>query len=220
MEIVNVIKNIIYDLDGTIVDSAHQIYSVLIQIVSECDLSFCDYNKFKSLIGRPIYQILIEDFSYDPDLAFDISNKFRNRYSAKNFRRQPIFDGIVEQIKYFDDNGLNQFVVTNKGQETAEAILDDLKLSKFFTEIKGSKTIGVSNKSERVSELISRWKLCKDETLIFGDTHDDFKAAQFNGLLFVLAEYGYGDLYDSDKSEIRSVHSAAELHQIVPIHAE
>jgi len=214
------IKNIIYDLDGTIIDSAPQIYSLLTLISSEYDLNFCDYDHFKSLIGRPIYQILIEDFDCDLDLAFDISNKFRVQYSGENLKGQLVFDGIVEQIKCFDDAGFNQFVVTNKGQETAEAILDDLRLSEFFSEIKGTKTIGVSNKPESVSELISHWNLCKDETLLFGDSHDDFKAAQLNGLLFVWAEYGYGDLYESDASEIRFVHSAIELHQIEEIYAE
>ena len=185
--------NIFFDFDGVILDS-----------LDIKELGFCyifkDYNKkdiekiikfHKKNLGKSRF-IKIKYF-YKIILKKGISSSKINSYSNEfsKIMRKNLNDKsrlINDSLNYIKKNYRRNKLFIVSGTEENELIwlCKELNLNKYFLEIKGSPT----SKEELVGNIISKYSLEKSDSILIGDSLNDYDAAMYNEIKF----YGYNNI--------------------------
>ncbi len=187
-------QNLIFDLDGTLVDSADGI-----------ELSF-SYAYFKTydkeldgnitkFIGPPIDKVLFElNKETDQYKISTFINFFKSHYDEIGVNKSRYFAGVKETLELLKNKGVILFIATNKRYLPTNLILKRLELDQYFSDICCSDFPNMEflNKSQMLNNLISKHNLIINETLMIGDTIHDSDAAINNKLNFAFVKYGYG----------------------------
>lgn len=199
-------KNIIFDLDGTLIDSAPGIEESFYKAYFKVYKKHCTQSISK-LIGPPIDNVLtaVNGESNEDTIKFFIE-EFKQSYDSKGYKKTVLYDDVVSVLELLLINKLNLFISTNKRNKPTKLILDFFSLNKYFCEIycPDSFELIFKTKSDSIASLLKRNLLSSNETLLVGDTlHDGISAFQ-NNIDFAFADYGYGS-YDKFKFKINSI---------------
>lgn len=195
-------RNIIFDLDGTLIDSYPGISESLRHAVSTVDSSL-DLTNLKNHIGPPLPKMLSRMWpELEEEVRMQVMTEFRVDYNSRGYLFSVAYPGIPEALSRFRTSGRELFVLTNKPENPARKILTHLGLANHFTEIRSldSVTPHLVTKSEGACLLALKHHLVATETLLVGDSQDDHTAAQSAGFAFLEAAYGYGS-FDENISE-------------------
>jgi phosphoglycolate phosphatase len=187
-------NNLVFDLDGTLIDSVPGIGTSL-------EAAFLSAGRqmprtdLRGAIGPPIGIIArrLEPTLTDEEVA-QIEQHYRKRYDTEGWSHTIAFDGVAGTLRTLHQQGLRLFVVTNKPRIPTKKILDYLNLQDLFDEVisRDSRTPVYASKTEMLLGLIDSQRLAPHSTVMLGDTAEDGEAAAANGLRFVHVSYGYG----------------------------
>jgi len=190
------ITDLIFDLDGTLVDSIPGIASSL----REALLSFgrqMPLADLRAAIGPPIGIIAQR---LEPELSEDeiveIERHYRSSYDNHGWRSTPLFPGVNETLQACIKRGYRLFIVTNKPRIPTKKILQYLELESLFKEVvtRDSRSPAYASKAEMLQELLEKHALTLETAVIVGDTMEDCEAAQVHHLPFIYVTYGYGSV--------------------------
>lgn len=211
---------LIFDLDGTLIDSTAGIGAALAAAFQAAGRSMSRAD-LRSLIGPPISVIArrLEPSLSDSEVA-TIESSYRSFYDHEGWRTTVAFPGVADTLHELHRRGMRLFVVTNKPLVPTSKILTHLGLSGLFIEALTRDT-GVphyASKVEMLADLILRQRLNAESSLMIGDTIEDQLAAHDNGLRFLHVTYGYGSVpVATDRihsfSEMLSLLSISSAHQ-------
>jgi phosphoglycolate phosphatase len=190
------IDNILFDLDGTLIDSVAGI-EFAIQTAVAAVLPDRKLPGLKMLIGPPIRELLKQVLSNVETEALDeIIDRFREIYDREGWQQSIAYEGVLETLDQLHQQQIASWIVTNKPILPTCQILDRLEMSKFFTGIfsPDCQIPHFRSKTTMVTQVIAQYKLDPAATLFVGDSHDDALAAHSNNLRFAWASYGYGNI--------------------------
>lgn len=199
-------KNILFDLDGTLINSAPG-------IEESFNISYTKvYNKVcpKSIltfIGPPIEQVLK---SINGETNLDTINRFveayKQHYDNEGYKKSKLYDDVESVLEFLLKYKLNVFIATNKRIKPTKLILKHLSIGKYFNGIYCPDILvdKFKNKTELIAYLLKTNSLLLSETIMIGDTMHDGIAANENRLDFALVEYGYGK-YENSKYKLNSI---------------
>ncbi len=194
------IKNILFDFDGVILNSMPVRDYGFEKIFEEFDKvlvdKLLDYHNKNGGLSR---YVKIKYF-YNELLNQEISEAEINRY-ADNFStlmKKELTDKkylIAETVKFIKDNykKYNLHVVSGSDGEELRYLCKALKIDDYFLSINGSPT----HKNELVKNVLAANQYSANETILIGDSVNDYDAAEANGLNF----YGYNNPALIDKSK-------------------
>jgi len=198
-----VATNVIFDLDGTLVDSIPGIRHSIDAALASCGLPglSCD---LKRLIGPPIREILATVSGITDAPALDLmESTFRTVYDSGGWRDTACQPGTEVAIQRLLSAGCRLWVVTNKPGHAARAILAELALADCFREIvsRDSRMPRFASKAEMLSDLLQRCALDRADSIMVGDTLEDGQAAAEAGIECALLPHGYGGGLDQPLPE-------------------
>ena len=171
----------IWDLDGTLLDS----YEAILSGIEETYVQFSiPYNKeeVRNFILKYSVQDLLEQVAEERGLDPVKLNQARAQSLAEKNAQVTLMPGAREVLSWANQQGIQQFVYTHKG-DSALTILRDLGLDVCFTEILTSQS-GFARKpsSEAATYLISKYHLKPDRTFYIGDRTLDIEFAQSSSI--------------------------------------
>ena len=188
------IENIIFDLDGTLVDSLPGI-----EYASRCAVDFVYPERgsfeLRRFIGPPIRDIFRRIF---PDIEGNeletLVKEFRKAYDNDGWQKTMLFDGVKDTLLKLANLNIRNYLVTSKPKLPTVKILDLLKIRNHFLDVVCSDSVTPSfpSKSDAMACLIAKHGLDHEKTLSVGDTNEDKVATITCGIRFVAASYGYG----------------------------
>jgi phosphoglycolate phosphatase len=188
--------SLIFDLDGTLIDSCPGIGSSLSAAFDSIGRKMPAAD-LRAIVGPPIRVIAarIEPTLSETELV-QIELSYRTRYDSDGWRETVPFDGVAETLQALHLAGVSMFIVTNKPRIPTEKILTQLRLIRLFKEIstRDSRTPAYDSKTEMLFGLLQRYSLNRESSVMVGDTIEDEEAAAANGLRFLYATYGYGSI--------------------------
>ncbi|MDC7278307.1 HAD hydrolase-like protein [Butyrivibrio fibrisolvens] len=189
------IKNIYFDLDGTIIDSAPSIITGLKITLEKYGYDIPDYATLRKCVGPPFTYSFPNYLGIrDEDFA-DAVATYRYYYDNENgCMNVDAFEGVEGLLEALVKRGYCLFVCTSKPEPTARKILEGLGLAKYFTDICGATLDAKINTKEQVINLcFSRapWHL-KEETILIGDTKFDVDGAKASGIECIGVSWGFG----------------------------
>lgn len=205
-------KNILFDLDGTLIDSAPGIvesFSLAFNKIYGVDC----IEDIKSLIGPPIKEVLFAvNGETNSIILNEFAEAFKLHYDTEGFKKSQLFENVSEVLKILYNEKLGLFIATNKRKWPTNLILDYLNLNQYFKGVycPDSFEIIFENKTILVQNLLTSFTLEKSESLFVGDTFHDGIAAIANGLDFALVEYGYGN-YENPTYTINNINKIVSI---------
>jgi len=134
-------KNIIlFDLDGTLIDSTEAIVSTFYHSFKELDFNFIGNDEdIKALIGYPL-DIMYENLGINKDNVWDFVSAYKNRYRLISKEQTYLLKNAYEAVQLASTIA-RVSVVTTKTREYTMPLLDNFELSQFFEIITGRENV-------------------------------------------------------------------------------
>ncbi|MDP9084119.1 MAG: phosphoglycolate phosphatase [Pseudomonadota bacterium] len=196
------LKAVLFDLDGTLFDTAEDIAHALNRTLAEFGLAKVPVNDVRAMVGRGS-QILIERAAAAQGHALQeaarqaMMERFFQHYGeleeSNEHTAQP-YAGAVDALRILHEAGLRTAVVTNKQHRFADALLRRWGLSRWLDVVVGGDTCA-RRKPDPQPLLFACESLhtTPPQTLMIGDSVNDVQAARAAGMPVVCVSYGYNE---------------------------
>ena len=196
------IYTILFDLDGTIVNTAPDLMAAHNHVMKKFGHAEKKLSEIKSLAGRGAWVMMQRSFKEeikDEKIKNEMTKEFIDFY-AKNIDRdsKPI-NGVLEFLEWAKNKKISMAVCTNKQERLAVDLLKKLDMSKYFEYIAGADTFEFNKPDPRhltnVVEIIGG---DLKKTIMVGDSEVDANSAHNAKLPFVLVKDGYTEKNENE----------------------
>ncbi len=185
---------LLFDLDGTLTDSAEGIINCIKHSSKVLNLGEpdCDYRLF---VGPPLYDTYTDHFGCDHNLAWKAIDVYRERYNEIGWKENFVYDGVEDMLKDLKAKGKTILVATSKPEAAAKRILEYFGLAKYFDFIGGADYEGkLATKADVINYVFETMNVTdKSKTIMIGDRYHDVNGAKEIGIECIGITYGYGD---------------------------
>lgn len=208
------IKNVLFDLDGTLIDSSKCIYTVYERLFSELGLQMPPDEEKRKFIGPPVETTMKRFLTRGYKEAAD---RFRAIYLTVDLASTNVlYDGIAEALAALKADGKRLFVATSKSEPVAKTILELMNVARFFDAIYGNNGIDRMHKAEVLEALFSECGIAKEESILIGDTVFDVEGARKCGIAVGMVNYGFGRAEDLGR-HVSEVSFFADTAKEIPV---
>lgn len=193
---------ILFDLDGTLVDSSDDIAWAANQTLLSMGHRERDIEAIKEGIGWGV-KVLLQRLMPDegPEGIDRAREKFLEYYWHHLIVKTTLYPGVRETLDYYERLNKRMAVVTNKPIKFTERILKELSLSGFFRMVLGGDSL--TNRKphpEPVEKVISTLAASRERTVIVGDSPTDCEAGKNAGIMTIGVEYGFRGRKELEKA--------------------
>jgi phosphoglycolate phosphatase-like HAD superfamily hydrolase len=191
---------VIFDLDGTLTDSARGIVSSFRYALSQVGEPVPDDPDLAGMVVGPPMHHTLSRMGLGEKAAAAIA-AYRADYTSRGWVLNEVFEEIPELLSDLRSAGVRLAVATSKAEPTARMILAHFGLDEHFEVIGGASPDGVrSTKADVVAHVLSQLDPMPEHVLMVGDRSHDVEGAALHGIDTVLVEWGYGgrDFDDPD----------------------
>lgn len=185
---------ILFDLDGTLLDSAHDLGAAVDAMRVRRDLPPLGFAHYRSMVGSGARGLLKLAFDLSPqDEGYEsMKEEFFLQYEQNLARNTVIFEGVETLIKTIQTMGLGWGIVTNKMQRFTHPLVSEFELFKSAkTVICGDTTPHAKPHPAPLLEAAKRVGVEPNHCWYVGDDLRDIQAAKAAGMISVAALYGY-----------------------------
>ena len=193
-------KNYIFDLDGTLVDSAPDLAHALNHVLKRLGKLPVPLEDVRHLTGHGARPLIERGLSLngmpsdDADIDRELGH-FLDYYAANIAVDTRPYPGAVELLDLLREQGAKVGLCTNKSERLTRLLLDALELTDYFDAILGGDTLPVRKPDPgHVLGTIEALGGQPQETLYFGDTITDFEACKGAQVPIILVRFGYSRL--------------------------
>ena len=188
-------KNILMDLDGTILDSGSGIMKSIQYVLDHFSMYHEPEEKLRKFIGPALIDSFMNFYGFSKEKAEEAVEYFRDYYPEKGMFDAFIYPGMRECIEKMAGDGKKLVLLTSKPIFFASQILQHFGLSDyFFMEIGPDLSEQSSDKTRLIEKALREGNFLKEDCLMVGDTKYDILAAKDVGIDSVAALYGYGEV--------------------------
>ncbi len=189
------LKNVLFDLDGTVTDPYIGITSSILHSLKYYpEITPPKREELKVFIGPPLADKYSEFFGFDKEEALRAVEHYREYYRPTGIFENSVYDGIPELLRKLRSNGKRVYLATSKPQVFACQIVEHFGLADCFDGIYGSTLDGkIVKKADVIARLLEKEKCDVSESVMVGDTEFDILGAAQLGMRAVGVTYGYGN---------------------------
>jgi phosphoglycolate phosphatase len=213
------VQAIIFDLDGTLVDSAEDLRAALNKLMGELNLRPIEPNEIKGMIGDGVLKLVeraLVATKGDPEQRDFLLPRFLALYQANPAALTRCYPGVLETLDALRRKGFRLAVVTNKPVFATKKILEALALAEFFPVVIGGDSLPQRKPDPaQLLEAARQLGVDVDQTLMVGDNIHDVEAAHAAGMRCVAVSYGYHHRPPSEFNADRLIDRFDELPSLV-----
>lgn len=192
------IKNILFDFDGTIADTSEGIIKSMHYAFDKLGVDRVADATIQSIIGPPLEEMFhtLLQIENEKEMKQAVAY-FRERYSMTGIREFCIYPEVKETLHRLQQEGYALYIVTSKPEVFVHSICMKEGLREYFTAITGVKPDGSSpSKSTRMKKLMETYAINPINGIMVGDRVEDASAASENNMQCVGMTYGFGKKED------------------------
>lgn len=187
---------VIFDLDGTLIDSLLDIEVYINQMLKNYGYKERTYNELRSFIGNGAKNLVKSSIGQDisEELLQERLNFYNINYTNSGSPKTKIYEGIKEVLITLKNKGFKIAVLTNKPQETTDKIVE-----KYFDFVKFDAVIGSTSTRKRKPDkeetlkLMQKFNISNEDVYFVGDGETDFLTAQNARVKSISVLWGYRD---------------------------
>jgi phosphoglycolate phosphatase len=187
-------KNILFDLDGTITDPQEGILNCIEYALEKLKVEKPERSSLKKYIGPPLWESFKEMLDTE---SFEEANNavmlYRERFSDVGMFENKPYEGIHETLDKLCSKGYTLYICTSKPGVFAKKIAEHFKFAHYFKHIYGSLLDGsLVDKDKLIAHIISEEDIVPADSAMIGDRKYDIEGALANSLNPYAVNYGYG----------------------------
>ncbi|WP_280803234.1 HAD hydrolase-like protein [Aurantimicrobium minutum] len=209
---------VLFDLDGTILDSAPGIIAALTDTFKFLGLPVPSRDEFMAYIGPPLLASLQERAGLPADKAQEALEIYRRDFRRDGAFNSAVFPGVIGLFESLRDAGVPLAIATSKPEDQARAILDHFELTDYFTTIAGaSESDARTSKAHVVGHALAQLTAQGadvSQAVLVGDRIYDVEGAAAHDVPTIIVEWGYGSPEEA-KGAIATVYSADRLRELL-----
>ena len=191
------IRTVIFDLDGTLVDTAGEIALALNATLAQLNLPQLPQRDVEALIGRGVRSMVERAVARVGGGAIDIDaavQRFEDQYARTVGTQTRLFPGVPEGLRLLHASGFQLSVVTNKPRYFTERLLTGLEVDSLFSSvITGDDGIRRKPRGDMLVAACRAMGADIESALMVGDSDNDVLAARAAGCPVWCVPYGYNE---------------------------
>tara|TARA_Y100001968_G_scaffold235904_1_gene219092 strand:- start:195 stop:872 length:678 start_codon:yes stop_codon:yes gene_type:complete len=189
--IINEKETFFFDLDGTLIDSFHDVKNAINKALVELNFEPLETIAIKTLIGPNLGDPLTKLIN-NPKFNFkEFEPIFSHHYTQKNTNKTSLYPNIENILKTLANKKKNLFILTNKPAYQAIQICKQLHISQYMLEIIGPDTYEPKPSPKAINNIIQNYNLNRDTCVMIGDTEIDIQTAKAANITSIAVTYGY-----------------------------
>jgi phosphoglycolate phosphatase len=191
---------IVYDLDGTLADTAEDLVATLNHLLGREGLAPLPVESAGSLVGAGARALIKRGFSaagrsLDPQETEALFTDYLAYYSAHIVDHTRLYPGVDEALAAFARAGWRQAVCTNKIESLARLLITKLGIAERFAFICGQDTFGVCKPDAKpLIMTIAASGGSRGRAIMVGDSETDVKTARAADIPIIAVDFGYADV--------------------------
>ncbi|MDA9091730.1 HAD-IA family hydrolase [Pelagibacteraceae bacterium] len=189
------IYTILFDLDGTIINTAPDLMSAHNHVMKKFGHPVKELGEIKNLAGKGAWMMMQRSFKKevtDEKIKKEMTNEFIDFYSKNIANDSKPINGIFEFLNWAKTKKISMAICTNKQERLAIDLLKKLKLFDYFEYVAGSDTFNFNKPDPRhLTDVVEIIGGDLKKTIMVGDSEVDEMAAANAKLPFVLVADGY-----------------------------
>lgn len=210
------IQNVLFDLDGTLVDSSGTIGASLEYALDRLGAGPLSAVPLHSVIGKPLLDIFQSEFAMNAEQAQEAIDLYREYYDGLGQAGTSIYPDIPEVLAALQRSGYRLYIATVKPTSIAEKVLKDVQLIDHFNGVAGA-SMGPErrDKTSIIAQALERFDLDAGQSVMIGDRRGDIDGARDNGLPAIGVTYGFGSREELESAQpARIVERSSEIATI------
>ncbi|MBR3243563.1 MAG: HAD hydrolase-like protein [Parasporobacterium sp.] len=184
-------EKIIFDLDGTLLDTSPGIYECARFAGRKLGFPELSEEQLYSFVGPPLKDSFMRAYGCSEEDGQALTDTYREHYREGAVLKAEPYDGIFELLDSLSRMGLDLAVATAKPQIFAEQVLEHFGFSKYMSEICGADLTGKLTKTDIIRKCVGDREA--SACVMVGDTEHDAKGAYEAGVPFIGVSYGFGN---------------------------
>lgn len=208
-------KNILFDLDGTLIDTKNGVLGSLKKALTELSLPLPPEDKLITFLGPPLEQCFRDVCGFNEEQTQKAVTVFRRYYGGGGLLDSEPYEGITELLKELRGKGLGLGVATSKNQRFAKIVIEHCGLDGLFDIVAGAPDSIETPwlKKDSVLKAMSAFDGADGfNTVLIGDRKFDAQGAAQAGIDAIGVLYGYGSEEEIKASGFTDV--AADLNEL------
>lgn len=210
----DMIALIIFDLDGTLVDSSVDLTNALNYAIAPYDIEQLTVQNTISLVGEGITRLIEKLLGPEKSqVRQHVMDRFMDYYSAHLVDFTKPYAGVPETLAALYP--YTKAVISNKRESLSKKVLQELGLSQYFGAVLGSDSTDEKKPSPKpLLKVMDMFSCSAGETVIVGDSTYDIAAGKAAGISTIAVSYGYRDASLLQEAD-RIIDHIAELPQVL-----
>ncbi|MBF0400771.1 MAG: phosphoglycolate phosphatase [Magnetococcales bacterium] len=193
------VRAILFDLDGTLVDSAPDLCGAMNYLLAMRGHPVLALEQVRDLVGQGGRALLARGLwgegaippQNDPHFEEAVA-VFLSYYGNHLTDHSTPYPGVLPMLQWFQQQGVPMAVVTNKPEALAQRMLEQLQLDRFFVHVVGGDTLTTCKPdAEPLLYVLNQLHIPPHQALMVGDSEIDVVAARQAGCPVVLMSHGY-----------------------------
>jgi phosphoglycolate phosphatase len=208
---------ILFDLDGTLIDSAPDLCDAIAVLLAEHHRRPLSLAETRAMVGDGATELVRRAFAATgpalvPEAVAGAVARYLEIYAAHPVRPDCIYPGVVETLTALAAAGHRLGLCTNKPQPITRAVLEALDLARFFAVVLGAQVLPVRKPDPGpLLWVTERLGVAPAAALMVGDSRNDVLAATAAGMAVVVVSYGYTKIPAAELGAAAVIDHFAEL---------
>ena len=184
------IKLLVFDWDGTLMDSEVQIVACMQAAIADLSLEPRSADQVKNIIGLGLHEAVSALYPQSDDsLVIAMSDRYRDHWLA-GYQQSPLFPGVEETLRFLKAEGFQLAVATGKGRRGLDKVLSETGLTEMFAATRCSDETLSKPHPLMLEQIMTELRIAPEQTLMIGDTEYDMEMARNAQAHPVAVSYG------------------------------
>ena len=194
-------KYILFDLDGTLVDSGPGITGSVEYALTHFGITGQNREQLTRFIGPPLVDSFMRFYGFTPEQAGEAVDIYRADYRARGVHMNTVYPGICELLQRLNAMGCTCCIATSKPEVFANTVADESGLCPFIKAVYGAELDDKEGRKRKLrmskEDVIAYALAClgnpqKQKVLMVGDRRHDIEGARANGTASCGVLFGFG----------------------------
>jgi len=186
---------VIFDLDGTLIDSREDLATGVNLTRKDFGLEPLSLDVIVSYVGDGVRKLCERALQGTGVTLDDALPHMRKHYGEHLLEKTQLYPGVAETLQQLQKQGCELAILTNKPIEHTRRLADNFKITGYFREVIGfGSGFALKPDPEAIAHLLAVTGCKADHAYMVGDHHTDMEAGRRAGVNRVFAEWGFGNL--------------------------
>ena len=190
----NTFKLLVFDWDGTLMDSEAQIVASMNAAITDLGLPILPHRTISNIIGLGLQEAINALLpGRDSEFHARLVARYRHHFLFSTIAQAPLFEGAEQTLRTLHAAGYLLAVATGKGRQGLDRVLADTGLQSLFHASRCADETSSKPHPQMLQELMEELDVAADNTLMIGDTEYDLQMAINAGVGALGVSYGVHD---------------------------